>query len=62
MFRQRRRAATTDFGRGLLLNVEGDYDSMIEKQQGRGGGGGGGSATQMRSDAPNDGQKGETRR
>ena len=37
MFRQRRRAATTDFGRGLLLNVEGDYDSMIEKQQGRGG-------------------------
>ena len=60
MFRQRHRAATTDFGRGLLLNVEGDYDSMIEKQQGRGGGGG--SATQMRSDAPYDGQKGETRR
>ena len=40
MFRQRRRAATTDFGRGLLLNVEGDYDSMIEKQQERGGEGG----------------------
>ena len=32
MFRRHRAAA--DFGRGRLLNVEGDYDSMIEKRVG----------------------------
>ena len=27
-------ATAADFGRGRLLNVEGDYDSMIEKRVG----------------------------